>query len=36
MVFCGIDWAEDHHDVCLVDETGGVLWRRRIAHDPSG
>ena len=36
MVFCGIDWAEDHHDVCLVDEAGGVLWRRRIAHDPSG
>lgn len=36
MVFCGIDWAEDHHDVCLVDESGGVLWRRRIAHDPSG
>lgn len=36
MVFCGIDWAEDHHDVCLVDETGTVLWRRRITHDPAG
>lgn len=36
MVFCGIDWAEDHHDVCLLDEAGGVLWRRRIAHDPTG
>lgn len=36
MVFCGIDWAEEHHDVCLVDESCGVLWRRRIDHDPSG
>lgn len=34
MVFCGIDWAED--DVCLVDESGGVLWRQPIAHDPTG
>ncbi len=36
MVFCGIDWAEDHHDVCLVDEAGDVLWRRRVDHDPTG
>ena len=21
-VFCGIDWAEDHHDVALVDRDG--------------
>lgn len=36
MLFCGIDWSEEHHDVCLVDEAGGVLWRRRIGHDPGG
>lgn len=36
MVICGIDWAEDHHDVCLLAETGDVLWRRRIDHDPAG
>ena len=24
-VFCGIDWAEDHHDIALVD-AGGSCW----------
>lgn len=36
MLFCGVDWASDHHDVCLVGEDGGVRWRGRIAHDPAG
>jgi len=36
MIFAGIDWAEDHHDVCIVDADGRVLWRRRIGHDPAG
>jgi ribonuclease HII len=36
VIFCGIDWAEEHHDVCVVDVEGHVLWRRRIAHDPAG
>jgi len=36
MLFCGVDWASDHHDVCLVGEDGEVRWRGRIAHDPSG
>ena len=22
MIFIGDDWAEDHHDVCLMDEAG--------------
>ena len=21
-ITCGIDWAEDHHDIALVDEQG--------------
>jgi len=29
MLFVGDDWAEDHHDVEVVDETGAVLARRR-------
>jgi transposase len=33
---CGIDWAEDHHDVCLLDETGTVLARERISADAVG
>lgn len=36
MVFCGIDWAEEQHDVCVVDAEGRRLWRGRVAHEPSG
>jgi transposase len=35
-VFCGIDWAEGHHDVALVDGEGELLVRRRISNDPAG
>jgi transposase len=35
-VFCGIDWAEDHHDVALVDAGGQVLARLRITDDAAG
>ncbi|HKS96248.1 MAG TPA: IS110 family transposase [Terriglobia bacterium] len=36
MIFVGIDWAEAHHDVCLVDEAGQVLARRRVAEGLEG
>src|SRR5438132_446427 len=32
-VFCGIDWAEDHYDMALVDQAGVVLTERRIDDD---
>src|SRR6516162_7546310 len=35
-VFCGIDWAEDHHDIALVDRDGSLLARRRISDDAAG
>lgn len=35
-VFCGIDWAEDHHDVALVDADGKLIAKRRISDDPAG
>ena len=35
-VFCGIDWAEAHHDVALVDAEGRLLARCRIADDLAG
>jgi hypothetical protein len=35
-VFCGIDWAEDHHDAALVDRDGQLLARRRISDDAAG
>ncbi|HAF09231.1 MAG TPA: IS110 family transposase [Chloroflexi bacterium] len=36
MLNCGVDWASDHHDVCIVDADGTVRWRKRIGHDPEG
>ncbi len=35
-VFCGIDWAEDHHDIALVDRDGGLLARLRVTDDAAG
>lgn len=35
-VFCGIDWAEDHHDVALVDADGTLIAKRRISDDQAG
>jgi hypothetical protein len=35
-VFCGIDWAEDHHDIALVNRDGQLLARRRISDDAAG
>lgn len=33
---CGIDWAEDHHDVAVVDESGTVRAERRIGVGAAG
>ena len=32
MVFVGIDWAEAHHDVCVLDEQGKLLAKGRVAE----
>jgi transposase len=36
MWFAGIDWAAAHHDVCVLDETGQRLGKRRVAHTAAG
>ena len=36
MIFVGIDWAEAHHDVCLVDQAGTILATRRIDEGVAG
>jgi transposase len=36
MIFVGIDWAEAHHDVCVLDSDGDVLATRRIAEGLEG
>ena len=35
-VYCGIDWAGDHHDISLIDRDGQLLARRRISDDAAG
>jgi hypothetical protein len=35
-VFCGIDWAERHHDIALVDEHGKLVAKRRIQESAEG
>ena len=35
-MFCGIDWAEDHHDIAMVNRGGKLLARRRISDDAAG
>jgi transposase len=36
VIFIGVDWAEAHHDICVVNEAGLVLGRRRIAEGVEG
>jgi transposase len=35
-VYCGIDWASDHHDVVVVDDKGAVLTHCRIGDNIDG
>jgi transposase len=35
-ITCGIDWAENHHDVALVDQTGQLVAKRRISDNAEG
>ncbi|AUG78181.1 IS110 family transposase [Kitasatospora sp. MMS16-BH015] len=35
-MFCGIDWASDHHDVAVVDGDGKLLGRAWIDDDAAG
>ena len=35
-LFVGDDWAEDHHDVEVMDEAGKVLARRRLSEGVAG
>ena len=36
MIFIGDDWAEDHHDVYLMDEAGRRLASRRLPEGLAG
>src|SRR5262245_53436295 len=34
--FAGIDWADDHHDLVVLDAEGRQLRTLRVAHSPAG
>ena len=34
--YCGIDWAEGHHDLALVDGDGTLIAKRRIRDNAQG
>ena len=36
MIFVGVDWSEAHHDVCVLDEAGDVLARKKIPDTCEG
>ena len=36
MIYVGDDWAEEHHDVYLMDESGKRLASRRLPEGLSG
>jgi hypothetical protein len=36
VIFVGVDWAEVHHDICVLDENGSVLARKRIPDSFDG
>ncbi|MCA1846515.1 MAG: IS110 family transposase [Actinobacteria bacterium] len=36
MIFVGDDWAEAHHDICIIDEAGKKLAKRRVPEGLDG
>lgn len=35
-VYCGVDWAESHHDIALIDERGELVAKQRIGESVEG
>jgi hypothetical protein len=36
MWFIGLDWADEHHDICVITDAGKQIGSLRIAHTPQG
>ena len=36
MWYAGIDWANDHHDILVIDEKGRQVGMLRVDHNPQG
>ena len=35
-VFVGVDWGEEHHQLCAVDGSGRLVGQQRVRHDRDG
>lgn len=35
-LFVGVDWAEEHHDACVMDSDGRVRGKGRVSNDLAG
>ena len=36
MWYAGIDWADQHHDVVVLDESGQIMASKRVEHSRAG
>lgn len=36
MWYAGLDWADRHHDLVIIDETGRKVGQLRVEHTPEG
>ena len=36
MIFVGVDWAENSHSICVMDDGGEVISRRSVPDNPQG
>jgi transposase len=36
MWYAGLDWADEHHDVVVIDDTGRQVTSQRVAHTKAG
>jgi hypothetical protein len=36
MFFAGVDWADQHHDVAVLDQAGQLVDSTRVSHSPAG
>jgi transposase len=34
--FAGIDWADDHHDIAVLDQQGQLIASLCVSHSPAG
>ena len=35
-MYAGIDWASEHHDLCVIDAAGRIVRAARVSHDRAG